>query len=392
MRLPPGCPYTSWVQPLRLFHKLSEGRFLERPNRFVVRCEVKGRDVSAFLPNPGRLQELLLPGRTMLLTETGPSADRKYRYTAVAVLREGHPIMLHTHRTNDVAQHLLKQRLVPGLEGAEIVRREVSVGRSRFDFLLRQDGNPLYLEVKSCTLVGKELAMFPDAVTARGARHLEELATLADQGHQCAVLFVVHWPFATLFMPDYHTDPVFTATLLTVREKVRIIPVAVGWGPDLTLSGKPRLLAIPWDRVALEAKDRGSYLILMELKKERVIHTGSLGPVLFHPGHYAYVGSAMANLTKRIERHRRLTKKPHWHIDYLRPFVAWKAALAIRSSTRLECDIARAVATLADRAVPSFGSSDCSCSSHLFSMDRDPLRNPRFQEMLQYFKMDRLTE
>lgn len=380
------------VKTLRLFPPLTEGRFLERPNRFVVRCEVKGREVSAFLPNPGRLLELLLPGRTILLSDGGFSENRKYRYTAVAVLREGHPIMLHTHRTNDVAHHLLRHRLVPGLEDGEIVRREVTVGRSRFDFLLRQNGNPLYLEVKSCTLVGKKLAMFPDAVTARGARHLEELAALSDHGRQCAVLFVVHWPFATLFMPDYHTDPVFAATLLAVREKVRIIPVSVGWGPDLTLRDTPRLLAMPWDRVVLEAKDRGSYLILMELTQETVIRTGGLGAIPFCPGHYIYVGSAMANLTKRIERHRRPTKKPHWHIDYLRPFVEFRTALAVRSSTRLECAIAGAVARLADRSVPSFGSSDCACPSHLFAMDHDPLSDPRFYEMLQYFRMDRLTE
>ena len=71
----------------------------------------------------------------------------------------------------------------------------------------------MFLEVKSCTLVGKKVAMFPDAITERGARHLRELADLSRNGSKTAVLFIVHWPLAEVFMPDYHTDLNFTRTL-----------------------------------------------------------------------------------------------------------------------------------------------------------------------------------
>jgi DNA-binding sugar fermentation-stimulating protein len=70
------------------------------------------------------------------------------------------------------------------------------VGHSRFDFLLERNGRPFYLEVKSCTLVGRSIAMFPDAVTARGRRHLEELADMGRRGTPCGVLFLIHWPRA----------------------------------------------------------------------------------------------------------------------------------------------------------------------------------------------------
>lgn len=185
---------------LRLFKKTLPTRFLSRPNRFLIRCELNGRILSAFLPNPGRLQELLLPGRLIYLIQEKKFEHRKTRYTAVAVERDGYPIMLHTHQTNEVARYLLQERKIPGLEKAEIVRSEVRVGRSRFDFLLEDGNEPILLEVKSCTLVGEEVAMFPDAVTERGTRHLKELAKLSEEGKKTVILFIVHWPFAKTFL------------------------------------------------------------------------------------------------------------------------------------------------------------------------------------------------
>jgi sugar fermentation stimulation protein A len=373
----------------RLFNDLRHARFLGRPNRFLVRCELDGAAVEAFLPNPGRLHELLLPDSTVYLVEEGPSPQRKTIFTAVAVEREGHPVMLHTHRTNDVARHILEAGLAPGLEGARIVRAEVPMGHSRFDFLLSREGREVYLEVKSCTLVGKETAMFPDAVTARGARHLRELQELSLNGVATAVLFVVHWPFARCFMPDYHTDLNFARSFLAVRDVVKVIPLAVRWRPDLSMDDEVRLLDVPWDYIQREAHDRGSYLLILRLPGSMRIPTGSLGSPHFREGFYIYVGSAMANLSRRVERHLRLRKRHHWHIDGLRAVSEVHAALPIRSSTKLECGIADAVSAVADWKVAGFGSSDCSCSTHLFGMEHDPLNSRSFHSLLEHFRMDR---
>jgi sugar fermentation stimulation protein A len=375
--------------PVSFFGPLLRARFLERPNRFVVRCERGGQVFSAFLPNPGRLQELLFPGRTVYVTEEGNALERKYRYTAVAVEREGHPIMLHTHRNNDVARALLERGGVPGLEGAKVVRAEVAVGRSRFDFLLEEGGKDLYLEVKSCTLVGERVAMFPDAVTERGTRHLEELAMLSEEGKGTAVLFIVHWPLARLFSPDYHTDLVFAQTLLRLREQVRVLPVAVQWNPDLILGPETRLLDIPWETIEREARDRGSYLLTLEVSCDTKIAVGKLGTVPFRRGFYVYVGSAMANLSRRMERHRRLRKRHHWHIDDLRAGAEFRSIVAVRASDRLECDLARAVSAIASWTAPGFGCSDCRCSTHLFGFEKDPVHDPAYQALLQRFRMDR---
>jgi sugar fermentation stimulation protein A len=299
--------------------------------------------------------------------------------------------MLHTHLTNEVARYLLQKGRIPGLEKAKIVRSEIQLGRSRFDFLLKERSKDIIVEVKSCTLVGGKIAMFPDAVTERGTRHLKELAKISGEGIKTIVLFIVHWPFAKVFMPDYHTDLNFSQMLLQVRDRVEVIPVSVRWERDLSLTPKIRILKIPWEAIEKEAKDRGSYLLILNLKRNQEIKVGKLGHVSFRKGFYIYVGSAMANLSKRMERHKRLRKKHHWHIDELRAAAEVHSVLAIRASDRLECEIAEALSRVTEWSVLGFGSTDCSCETHLFGMTDDPLHSESFHKLLQYFRMDRYS-
>ena len=300
--------------------------------------------------------------------------------------------MLHTHKTNDAAHFLFSRGLVPGFEEASVMRREVKHGRSRFDFLLADGRGEIFVEVKSCTLFGKTVAMFPDAVTERGARHLRELAELAESGTRTAVVFMVHWPHAHTFMPDYHTDLNFAETFLSVRGRLNIVPLALSWQPDLSLLPQTSLLQIPWDYIGKEARDLGSYLLVLDLDADRTLSFGKTGTAFFRKGFYLYVGSAMANLTARLERHQRLRKRFHWHIDWLRAHARVRAALPIRASARLECSLSQSVGAMAEWSIPGFGCSDCSCSSHLFGMPTDPLTSKSFHEILQYFRMDRYRE
>ena len=381
---------------LRPFPRLRAATFVERPNRFLVRCRLgrrrTGPVIDAYLPNPGRLRELLFAGVRLGLVENPPTSTSRTAYTAVAVFKEGRPVMLHTHRTNDVARHLIETGRVPGLEGATVVKAEHKVGHSRFDFLLRRGGEDLLLEVKSCTQFSGRVAMFPDAVTARGARHVLELAELARGGVQTAVLFVVQWPDSRLFAPDYHTDLNFARALLVSRRDVTVIALGIGWTTRLALdeTHRPRPCSIPWELIEQEAVDRGSYLLVLALDEALTLPVGALGEVRFPAGFYVYVGSAMANLAKRIERHRRKRKRFHWHIDYLRDQATFVDALPIRATDRLECELAEAVRALSGWSTPGFGASDCDCESHLFGFDTDPRDLPAFQEMLLRFRMDRL--
>ncbi|MFC1657535.1 DNA/RNA nuclease SfsA [Candidatus Moduliflexota bacterium] len=372
--------------------KTVEALFIGRPNRFIVHCRVGRRNVRAYLPNPGRLRELLLPGSRLFLTVEPPGSERKTVYTVVAVEREGAPVLLHTHYTNTVARWLIEHRLIPGLEEYSLSQSEITVGRSRFDFLLQKGRQHLLLEVKSCTLFGRKIAMFPDAVTARGRRHLLELAEHAGGRLRTAVLFIIHWPRAQYFLPDYHTDPAFSRTLSDVRGQVAVKPVAVGWRKDLALSSRIREVQVPWKVLEREDHDSGSYVLILRLKRRRRIEVGRLGEILFEKGYYLYAGSAFRGLGKRIERHRRGGGNPFWHIDYLRSLADFQAAFPVRSADRLECPIAESLESTADRSIPGFGASDCRCRTHLFAMDDDPLHSKQFVDLLMHYRIDRLME
>jgi sugar fermentation stimulation protein A len=377
---------------VKLFENILRAPFTSRPNRFVVECLLYGRTVRAYLPNPGRLWELLFPGVIMYLTPLAPAPGRKLPYLAVAVERDGMPVMLHTHHTNTVAGKLLRESRVPGLEGTEIVKSEHRIGRSRFDFLLRKNGRDILLEVKSCTLFHKTLAMFPDAVSARATKHLRELAELSSQGYSTAVLFIVHSPQARYFMPEHHTDLEFSRTLYDVKERILVRAVSVEWKRDLSLGRDVRELAIPWDLVDRESHDAGSYIVVLRLTRDRRITVGGLGEVKFRKGYYLYAGSARKNLTQRLARHQRLLKKHHWHIDYLREHAEYVAGIPIRTSQDLECEMAEALSGLADWQVPGFGCSDCDCPSHLFGVEEDPFLSRSFSDLLLNFRMGKLEK
>ena len=363
--------------------------FLERLNRFVVRCRLAEDTVEAHLPNPGRMWELLFPGRIMLLQPNG-GEGRRTKFRVVGIERDGLPIMLDTQHSNTVAEILINAGKIPGWEGWRVVRREVAYGNSRFDLLLGRGEDSMVVEVKSCTLFGRQTAMFPDAVTDRGRRHLSELGELANRNLRSGLLFLVHWPRARWFLPDYHTDLAFYRTLYDLRHTLDIKAVALEWRHDLSFGDQVHLLDIPWDVIGREAQDGGNYIAILHLDKNKTLGIGGKGEVFFPRGYYLYIGSARHGLAKRLERHQRRRKKFHWHIDYLRDAAHFHAAIPIRSTALLEHDIARSVGAIADWHIPGFGASDCDCDTHLFGMHSDPLHTPAFMEVVQQYRMDRL--
>jgi len=373
------------------FPETIKGIFICRPNRFIVECIVHDRISRAYLPNPGRLWELFYPGVLLYLIKHDALYEGNTEYTVVAVEKNSLPIMLHTHVNNLVARKLIEQGRISGLEKSLVIRPEVTIDRSRFDFLLKQNDKDVVVEIKSCTLVGKRIAMFPDAITARGTKHLLDLAYLARRGIRTAVVFLVHWPNVDYFLPEHHTDLEFARTLLAVKDRILVKAVSVEWTSELE-PGRTRDLIIPWHLVGQEAHDSGSYLIILNLKRDRRLFIGKLGQVKFRKGYYIYVGSAKAHLTQRIERHRRLLKKYHWHIDYLRRAADFHVALPIRASENLECDLADALEKITDWEVNKFGSSDCGCKSHLFGMRGNPIQSKSFIELLLHFRINRLEK
>ena len=205
--------------------ELLEAEFIDRPNRFLTRVNYNGEVVKSHLPDPGRLKELLIPGVTLLIKKEG-NPNRKTKFSTQGVYLDGQLISLNSWLPNEFVEFLLKNKSIHFLEGWDFIRREVPFGKNRFDFLLMRDEKPLYLEVKSVTLVENGVAKFPDAVTERGKRHVEHLAKMTKDGVECMVLFVVQRPDAKIFQPQWERDPQFSEALLKAYNdgiKVKVI-------------------------------------------------------------------------------------------------------------------------------------------------------------------------
>lgn len=198
-------------------------RFVERPNRFLLRCELPAevgestaragvvnegqpgygalgtdRVVDVHMADPGRLKELLLPGKRVWVRHAA-AATRKTEWSAVLVESPDGAglVSLDTTLPNRLVHTALEAGALDELAEWALERREVQLGRSRIDFLLtREGGRKLALEVKSVTLVEDGVALFPDAITARGTRHVRELTELAGSVDASGT----HWEAAILFV------------------------------------------------------------------------------------------------------------------------------------------------------------------------------------------------
>jgi sugar fermentation stimulation protein A len=191
---------------------LTAGRFVRRDNRFRVTVEVDHKPLSAHLPNSGRLTELLTPGRPCWLTGFD-DPRRKTRFDLALVEYAGLLVSVDARLPNALfAEGLATGRLKP-FQGCARFEREVQRGHSRLDFRLTGPPGVCWVEVKSVTLVQDTVARFPDAPTARGARHLRELTAAASTGDRAAVVFVVQRADARRFAPHHRADPAFGAAL-----------------------------------------------------------------------------------------------------------------------------------------------------------------------------------
>jgi sugar fermentation stimulation protein A len=188
--------------------QLTRGTFLSRPNRFLGMVRVRGEETGCFVPNPGRLRELLRPGTTVYLQEN-VSGERKTRWDLVLVRHGDILVSVDTRMVNLLVSEAISSGSIPSLRGLEPVKAEYPFLDSRLDFLMRYEGCPVLLEAKSCTLVQDGVALFPDAPTARGRRHLETLAAGVRVGMKAMVVFVIQREDGEAFSPNSRLDPEF---------------------------------------------------------------------------------------------------------------------------------------------------------------------------------------
>lgn len=368
-----------------LTNKKIFGQFIERKNRFVVTASVGGKIVECYLPNSGKLWELLIPRQTELMVIKNPN-HQSLPYTVLACKKKNQWVLLHTHLTNKIVRFLINQKII--YKNFSVVSEEIKVFNSRFDLLLENNKERLYLEVKTCSLFGERVAMFPDAVTERGRKHLIELKNLAQNGFKTSVLFVVMSPEVDFFLPGYHIDYEFSKTFMDIKDFVDIKGIALGWDDALTEIRIVKELKIPFSFIEKILKEGGVYLLVCFLEKPMSIPIGSIGKVDFQAGYYVYVGKSKRGLFKRVLRHKRKRlKKLHWHIDYFLKEAKLIVDLPIVTDQEIECYLAEKISKISDGIIHDFGSSDCNCLSHLFYFKENPMSKKAFIETVTFLRL-----
>ena len=181
------------------------GIFLARPNRFIAHVRIDGEEQVVHVKNTGRCRELLPPGAEVWCQKSA-NPNRKTKYDLITV-RKGHRLInMDSQAPNIAAGEWLR---AGGLGPIQDLKAEAFHGDSRFDFSFTKDGVPCFLEVKGVTLENDGVCAFPDAPTARGAKHLRGLTALAREGYGAYVLFVIQMADVKYLHPNDVTDPNF---------------------------------------------------------------------------------------------------------------------------------------------------------------------------------------
>ncbi len=216
------------------YSKIIKGVFRERPNRFIAKVEINGIVETVHVKNTGRCRELLVDGVTVYMSVSdNPSRKTKYDLICVEKRTEKGVLLINmdSQIPNDVAGEWLESCGM--FSETAVIRREVKYGKSRFDFYIEDGERKVFIEVKGVTLENNGEAMFPDAPTERGVKHINELRTCLCEGYEAYILFVIQMKGVYSFTPNFKTDPVFSDALRYAYESgVEIVAVDCIVTPD----------------------------------------------------------------------------------------------------------------------------------------------------------------
>ncbi len=192
---------------------LEEAVLLRRYKRFLADVRFPdGQETTVHVPNTGSMRGCSDPGsRVWLSSSSNPS--RKYRQTLEIVESGGVLAGVNTSRSNFLVREALDEKLVDPLSSYTAIRAEQCFEDSRFDFFLEGTGIPCWLEVKNVTLVEDGVAVFPDAITKRGRKHLLTLESALRQGYRAVIFYLIQRKDGHHFAPAEHIDPTYAQIL-----------------------------------------------------------------------------------------------------------------------------------------------------------------------------------
>ena len=192
------------------YENVKMGRFQSRPNRFVALVLMDGETVTCHVKNTGRCRELFVKDAKVVLAK-GTNPARKTSYDVIAVHKGDKLVNIDSQAPNRVFREWAENGgFLPGIK---LIRPEHAYGRSRLDFYVEADDKHCLVEVKGVTLEEEGHALFPDAPTLRGTKHLRELKAAIHEGFECYVVFVIQMRGVQCFSPNEATDPAFAKML-----------------------------------------------------------------------------------------------------------------------------------------------------------------------------------
>ena len=228
------------------YPKIRKAIFLHRPNRFIAHVLLEGKIQTVHVKNTGRCKELLVPNATVYLEESD-NPVRKTKYDLIAVekivnAQESLLINMDSQAPNKVAAEWIRENKTY-FSKLTLLKPEFTLGDSRFDFYAEYDDDDglrhkSLIEVKGCTLEKDGVALFPDASTLRGLKHVRELSALSKSGeYECMVLIIVQMKGCKFFTPNRETHADFADALKEAKAAgVKIIAVECEVTPDTLLT------------------------------------------------------------------------------------------------------------------------------------------------------------
>ena len=200
--------------------KLISGLFIKRYKRFFVDIKLGNKIVTAHCPNTGSMFGLLQKNNKVWLTKSD-NPKRKLKYTLQIIEDQSSKVGINTHITNKIAFEALDNSIIKNFKNSETIKTEVNFGsNTRFDFLIIEGKKKSFIEVKNVTLSRKKgVAEFPDSVTSRGFKHIEELLKASQKGYEIYLLYVIQRDDCNKFELAKDIDPKYCELLIKAVKK-----------------------------------------------------------------------------------------------------------------------------------------------------------------------------
>jgi sugar fermentation stimulation protein A len=198
------------------YKDIKRAKFLSRPNRFIAHIEVEGRPEVCHVKNTGRCHELLIPGADIVIQEV-KHPQRKTNYDIIAVYKGQRLINIDSQVPNKVFREWLSESLL--FQDINLIKAEYRYGSSRLDFYMASESRKVLVEVKGVTLEEKGVALFPDAPTERGIKHINHLCQALEEGYEAYLFFIIQMKDVLYFTPNHKTHPAFGEALIKARQQ-----------------------------------------------------------------------------------------------------------------------------------------------------------------------------